>query len=89
MNTGKRRNIGTLPYLMHEHPIGFFDGAATKGYCGVRFVVKYGSGDLIKGWTKTSIGASTRTEVVGLWCLLTCAKKWGIRNLQVLGDSQC
>lgn len=27
-------------------------------------------------------------EVVGLWCLLTCALKCGIRHLQVLGDSQ-
>ena len=63
VKTGKRRIIGKLPSLMQEYPIGFFDGATSKGAYGARFFINYGSGNFIKGWTKASIGTNTHAEV--------------------------
>ena len=50
VKTDKTRNICKFLVLVQEHPICFFDGEASKGACGAGFLIKSGSGEVIKGW---------------------------------------
>lgn len=68
--------------------MGFFDGAALEGRCGVGLFIKLGRNTVLKGWLKAGVGSNTRAELVALWGLLYLAKRWGLTALQVLGDSQ-
>ena len=68
--------------------MGFFDGVALGGLCGVGMVIKIDNHIMIKDRLKARIGSNTRAEVIGPWILLTCAKFWGLNYLQVLGDSK-
>ena len=84
----RKRTSCSFPSLVQEYLVGFFDGAVMKGFCGSRIIIKVGNVMVIKGSRKAGVGTNTRVEVVGLWTLLFCAKTWGIKHLQVLGDSQ-
>ena len=68
--------------------MGFFVGASPDGVCGAGLVIKLDNHKMSKGRLKAGIGTNTRAEVIGLWSLLFCAKFWGLKHLQVLGDSQ-
>ena len=50
-----KRNICTFPSLVHEHPVGFFDGTTMKGACGARIVLKVGNVMAVNGWTKQEL----------------------------------
>ena len=80
----RKRTIRSFPYLFQEYLVGLFDGVTMKGVCGAGIVIKFGNGIGIRA----GVGTNTRDELVGLWILVFCAKTWGIKHLQFLGDSQ-
>ena len=51
-------------------------------------VIKVGKDKVIKSWLKAGFDTNKPAKVVGLLSLLFCSKSWGLKDLQVLGDSQ-
>ena len=73
---------------MQEHLVGLFDGVGLNRAHGAGFVIFIDKDRFIKGWLKARMGTNTHAKVVGIWNLLFSANSWGIKHLQVLGDSQ-
>ena len=44
---------------MQDHPLVYFDGAATNGVSGAPFVIKLDDVKVIKGWLKVGRGTNT------------------------------
>ena len=58
-NSIGRSNIKMFPSLLHEFPVGFFDGAASKGLCGTGLFILLGRDTILKGWLKAGNGSNT------------------------------
>ena len=56
----RRRRCFYFPSLLQEHPMGFFDGTASNGECGVVFVIKLGKDKVMKRWLKAGFGRIIR-----------------------------
>ena len=84
----KKCKVIQQPSFTLGWPIGYFEGAAQEGYCGAGFVIKMISHEIIKGWMKAGCGTNSRAELMALWDLLYVAKKFGLKQSSIAGDSQ-
>jgi ribonuclease HI len=76
------------PVYFGHKPIGFFDGAAANGSCGVGIVLKLSSSHFFKIHLAIGIGTNIKAELIGLWGLLHFTLRLHIYDLMVVGDSK-
>jgi ribonuclease HI len=69
-------------------PIGFFDGATIGGLCGIGIFIKLNVSHIYKGYFVGGKGNNIKVEIMGLWGLLSQAKKIHIDPIMVAGDSK-
>jgi ribonuclease HI len=76
------------PVYFENKPIGFFDGVAAGGKCGVGIFLKFSSEHVIKATIVVGEGTNTKAEILGLWGLLSLAKFLHLNELMIAGDSK-
>jgi hypothetical protein len=74
------------PVYFDNRPIGFFDGAVAGGVCGVGIVLKLSSHHFFRAQLVVGVGSNIKAELLGLWGLLSFAKRCHIVDLMVAGD---
>jgi len=79
--------IMSLVYF-DNRPIGFFDGAAARGVCGVGIVLKLSSNHFFRAQLLVGVGSNIKAELLGFWGLLSFAKICHIVDLMVVRDSK-
>ena len=94
MNNFLVPNKGELFYFIlnrvyfDNNPIGFFDGAAERGICGVGIVLNFNTQHFFKAHYFAGVGTNTKEKLLGLWGLLSIANGCHIEDLMVVGDTR-
>ena len=71
-----------------QRPIGFFDGAAARGECGVGIVLRMNGSHYYKLFLAIGPSNNIKDELLGLWGLLSFASYLYISEIMVAGDSK-
>lgn len=86
---------GTIKIQRVTHPImeegaiyGFFDGASQRGICGGGIMIHCSNSHNFLLHVELGDDDGLKAELLALRCLLWFARKKGIKNLSIYGDSQ-
>lgn len=71
-----------------DETVGFFDGVALNGECGVGMVIKMAGNICFQLYMKVGKGSNNRAELLALWGLLHFASLRGIVLQHIMGDSK-
>ena len=74
-NTGDRMDYILIPICFDNSTIVFFDGVVPGGICGVGLFLKLNTDHVYKAFFTGGEGNNIKAETLGLWGLLSFAKR--------------
>jgi ribonuclease HI len=95
LEANKKQTYSPVPrapkeVMIGQKIIGWFDGASQQNdeQSGAGQVIKIRDHTFYKWTINCGAGTNTRTELLGVWALLTSASRLFISEISVLGDSR-
>jgi len=85
--TGKDKTL-INPLYCGDTTIGFFDGVAKDGRCGIRVIIRVNPSHCYKACMFIGKGTNIFAELVAFWTVLHLSKQLKITNIHVASDSK-